>query len=263
MRKQQYFFPTVGILLLISLCLIISGFIFKLNPLSLILDKITIPIQDVMHSVGIFSFSNQNSEINKLKSENISLATQLVKDENIQKDNQALRDQFIATRVNAQSLLPAKVLGDPTLIPGITTIDSLVIDKGTIDNVKVGNIVIYKDNLVGLISSVSSSKALVQLVSDKKTVITAVTAKTNALGIVNGQGQEEMFLNNVILSDKLNAGDYVESKGDVNKNGIGIPPGIIIGKIIAINKKTSNIFQSADVKSLLNFETLNIVYILQ
>ena len=264
MKKKKYqVLPKVLVLLLICILLILSTKVGVSYPLSLILDKITTPVSASLKSSVSAGLNFTDPVLKKLSDENFSLQNKMANYNQLVMDNKALRDQFQTTQIQSLKLIPVQVIGAPSFIPGVTSINSLVIDKGSQDGIKVGQAVIYKNNLVGIISVVSPSHSSVNLVTNDKTVITAKTSKTNALGLIKGQGQEDMFLDNVILSDKLENGDLVLTKGDIGQNGIGNPPGFIIGKIIAVNKKESNIFQSADVKSLLDFERLQTIFVLK
>ena len=64
-------------------------------------------------------------------------------------------------------------------------------------------IVIIKDNLVGKVVESSAHLSVVDLISNRHTSFTAETVKTEALGVVRGKGDDKIFLENVVLSDKL------------------------------------------------------------
>jgi rod shape-determining protein MreC len=67
---------------------------------------------------------------------------------------------------------------------------------------------------------------------------------------------------NVVLSEKLEKDDLVRTKGDVDERGQGFPPDLIVGKIISVNKQPSALFQSAEVKSLVDFSRLSTVFVI-
>ena len=58
----------------------------------------------------------------------------------------------------------------------------------------------------------------------------------------------------------LQKGDLVVSKGDVSR-GVQVPPNLVIGKIISVNKQTSNLFQTAQVQSLVDVSRLERVFV--
>ena len=72
-----------------------------------------------------------------------------------------------------------------------------------------------------------------------------------------------MVLDNVVLSDTIENTDLVETKGDVDANGNGYPPHLIVGKILSVNKKTSALFQSALVGSLVDVSKLDVVFVMR
>ena len=216
-------------------------------------EQMTIPLQRM--TFGIFHQNNNLSSEEKLKAENAKLLTLLAKQNELEKENKALHDQFETSNPAPTKLLSATIVG--------TNDDQIIIDKGASDALKIGEIIVYKDNLVGKIVNVSQHLSIVNLVTRDDTVFTAKSAKTDTLGVVKGTGGETILFGNVVLSDKLEKDDLVVTKGDLDSKGQGYPPGLIVGKIISVNKKASNLFQQADVKSLVNFSKLNTVFVME
>jgi len=69
-------------------------------------------------------------------------------------------------------------------------------------------------------------------------------------------------LDKVVITDELEKGHLIVSKGEVEKNGIGIPPDLIIGKIKSVNKSDNKPFQNAEIESLINYSQLEVVFVL-
>lgn len=263
MKKKENFIP------IFVLLFIISAILFKTNFSLGFLEGIISPIQKI--TVDIFSlpkniFTDDSKE--DLKAENLSLVKKLIDQKELQKENLALRDQFKTTVLSSQNLLSAKIAGSPNFIPGVTSPDNFILDKGKNNGVKLGQAVIFKDNLVGKISKVSDNISEVILVINKQSSFAAKTqpvggraSKTEALGVVKGYGNNEIILENVLLSDNLSNSDIVLTKGDINAEGIGYPANLIVGKIISIDKKASSLFQSAKIKNLIDFSRLSTVFI--
>lgn len=234
----------------------------RLQPVRSALEFIVSPIQKVSAGFfGSFSKPSENKRIRQLEEENAALKKQLVNQVQLQKEQQALKDQFQTTNPPAQNLLPAHVVGAPSFIPGITSIETFIIDKGTKDGVKLGQAVVYTDNIVGKITKASDHISLITLVSNKSFSFPAKTAKTEALGVLKGKGNGEMTLENVVLSDKLTVGDSVVPSFNKDEKGVGFSPNGVVGKIVSIDKKTSNLFQTALVKSMIDFSKLSMVFV--
>jgi rod shape-determining protein MreC len=212
-----------------------------------------LPLQKTLfHSFGYRS--NQATPETRLHMENITLQTQLAKQEEVKKENNALRDQFKMTTPAPKQLLPAQIIGGKT--------DEIILDQGSVNGVKVGSVLIVNDNLVGRIVKVSAYRAIGELLTKSGTTFTVKTAKTAALGIMQGKGEGKLVLLNVVLADKLESNDLVMTKGDIDQSGKGFPPDLVVGKIIAVNKKASNLFQSAEVEPLVAFGKMETVFIL-
>jgi cell shape-determining protein MreC len=128
--------------------------------------------------------------------------------------------------------------------------------------VQLGSIVVFKDNLIGKVVKISPRLSVVDLFNHKGITFTAETVKTSALGISQGAGGGKMVLGNVLLSDTLQTGDIVVTKGDVDAGGKGFPPQLVVGKIVSVNKKTSALFQTAEVESLVDVTKLKMVFVM-
>lgn len=265
MRKKENFLP------IFILLFIISFIFFKTNFSLGFFERIIIPVQKLTNDFfslpkNIFS----DSELEKIKEENLAFIKKLSDKEEILRENNALKDQFKTTNPQSSSLLQAKIVGSPNFIPGITFPEVFILDKGKKDGVRLGQAVVFKDNIVGKVSKISDRLSETILLTNKQSLFAAKTlsadrqaSKTVALGVVRGYGNGEAVLENVLLSDSLVTNDIVLTKGDLDINGIGYPPDLIVGKIISIDKKASSLFQSAKVKNLLDFSKLSIVFIIQ
>ncbi len=218
------------------------------------LQTITLPIQKLAFTVN--SSTNHISDSQQqLQEENNQLRVQLAQMQELKRDNQALHDQFQNTTPTPQKLLPAAVVGLQQ--------DALVIDKGQSDGLKIGAIVVAKNNLIGTISKVTPHLSEVRLLTDPSTSFTARAVKTNADGIVRSLDGGTIIFANVVLSDKLEKNDIIETKGDLSVTGQGYPPKLIVGEIVSVDKQASSLFQSAKVESLVNISHLQTVFILK
>ncbi|OGH10271.1 MAG: hypothetical protein A2152_01685 [Candidatus Levybacteria bacterium RBG_16_35_6] len=245
--------------------LILSAIIFGLSktgifsyPASFVSSAFS-PVQSrFLHfTIGIKSFDNRN-----LKEENLMLLSQMSDYQKLKEQNKSLLDQFQTSSPKSPSLLPADVIGAPSFIPGLSAPENLIINKGLKDNVKVGQAVIFKNNLIGKVEKVNQNISQVMLITNSNSSLTVVTGnEKNILGVLNGEGSGEMVLDNVLLSENLKNGDLVFTKGDVNLNLEGIPPDLIIGKIISVEKRPSALFQKAQIQGLIDITKLSTVFI--
>ncbi len=218
------------------------------------LQSVTLPIQK-----WIFTTFSQvplisSGDTEKIQEENNALRRQLAQFKRYEMDNKALRDQFETTTPAPRDLLPANVVG--------MNEDTIIIDKGGQDRVKVGDIIVLKDNLVGKVSKTSPNVSRVTLISHPATSFTAETAKTAAIGVVKARGGDTITLENVVLSDKVEKDDLVVTRGNIDERGEGFPSELVVGKVISVNKKASNLFQEAQIKSLVDFKRVRMVFVI-
>lgn len=239
--------------------ILLSGFVFFLattgflKGMETMLQNLTLPIQ--RFTKNLFPNVFINTEIAKLKEENAVLFKKIVDQKELEKENRALRDQFQTTSISSRNLIPAKIIG---------SLDYFVIDKGERDNLKIGQAVVFKDQLIGKITKVSSRFSVVTVITNRSSSFTVRTLKTSALGILKGQGGESgMILDNVLLSENLEINDLVLTKGNIDSKGIGFPPNLIVGKIVSVEKKPSALFQKAVVESIMDFSKLSTVFVIK
>lgn len=248
MKQIKAILPIFLLLLIISLLIL---FFFQ-NPLTSFLQTVTLPVQRWAFTKA--APTPAMTSLQKLQQENDQLRTQLAQMQEIQKDNQALQDQFHTSTPAPQKLLPAQIVGTPQ--------NGLLIDKGEQDNVHIGEVVVVKNNLIGKISRTTPHISFVTLLTDPSTSFTAETVKTSASGIVKAEDGGNIILDNVVLSDKLEKNDVIVTKGNLDSSGHGYPPGLIVGKIVSIDKQASSLFQSAKIQDLVNISQLRIVFVM-
>lgn len=250
MQRAKSLLPVFLILIVLSLLILFFFQGFLLKPL----QSVTVPVQTWLFTQFSQPTSNMTGTTQQLQEENNALRTQIAKLQELERDNKALRDQFQSSNEKSRSLLAAKVIG--------INESQMLIDKGQEDAVQVGDIIILKDNLVGKVDKVSPRASVIKLITHPATSFTAITAKTAAIGVVKAQGGDSITMENVVLSDKLEKDDLIKTKGDVDENGGGFPPDLVVGKVVSVNKTASNLFQSAKVKSFVNFTTVRTVFVI-
>jgi rod shape-determining protein MreC len=263
MPKRNSFFAYFLIFLFLSLVVFSASKIGLLKPVDSLAKGILSPFQALTYGVysKITDFGS-DSKIQALKTQNLELTKKLINQSKLADDNKALRDQFQTQNPKSSNLIEADVIGAPGFLPGISVPETLVLDRGENDGIKVGQAVIYEDNLVGRVVKTSAFLSNVMLVTNSDSSLTVKTLSTQALGVVKGQGGGGVIMDDVVLSDTLQKQDAVLTKGDVNTQGIGVPPDLIVGEIASISKFPSDLFQKASVNSKLDFGKLSKVFVI-
>lgn len=252
MQKKKSFLPVFLFLISISFLLFLLSRVGYLKGIAGFFEKGTVSLQRTVFGVARFGV-NESSEITRLREENIRLTQELVKQKNQDQEVRALRDQFDTSSIKQSDLLPARVIG--------TMNNRIVVDKGIADGIQDGDIVVYKDNLVGRMSKASMHLSVVDLVTSKDISLTAKSKDSQSIGVIKGD-DGGILLDHVVLSEKISKGDVILTKGDVDGQGRGFPPDLIVGQIETINKKASSLFQTAEVRSLIDFSKLEMVFVM-
>jgi rod shape-determining protein MreC len=262
MQKRGTIAGAFFLLLLITLTILFAFSLPFMQPIRGAIEWVFLPLQRVVHSGSApVRMLNRDEQIRKLEQENFNLRKKLVDQTKYEADMKALRDQFAVTSVPSRQLLPAAIIGSQGFIPGKSLPKKLVVDKGERNGIKVGMVVISGESVIGSIKNTSAYLSEVQLVMQEGSLVTVVTQDTQASGVVKGS-EAGMLLDNVVLSETLEIGDSVVTKGDVEVSGKGYPKGLLIGKITSVNKKASELFQTATVESLVDITKLSTVFVI-
>lgn len=262
MHKKENFLPFFITFFILSLLLILLGTTGIFGDIQSIFNKAMGPGKSVTYIFTLKSL--QNKAIESLTTENMTLRNQMKDEKNLVTENVALKSQFSASQDTSPNLLPAKVIGSPGFIPGVTLPEYLIINKGEKAGVKTGSPVLSNNFLVGKIIKTYPDFSKIELITNKNSSFTAkVVGDTDSNGILKGVGGGEMVFDNVLLTTTLKKGEDVLTKGDKDENGHGYPPDINIGKIYSIDKNQSDLFQKASIKSPVDFKNLNIVFVIR
>lgn len=179
-----------------------------------------------------------------LLSENADLRRKLT-------EKDALLSQSLSLDPKTYNLLPARPIGLERY---------LLLDRGKNSGVKVGQAVIFKDNFIGRIVSVSEKGASVRLSKDPDSKIAAFSLDKDgrARGVLVGQFGQEMILDKILHQEKIFEGDLVYSEG----LEVSLPRGLILGKVEQVLERENEIFKQAKVSQLFDLRDLELVFII-
>lgn len=262
MKRQSNF-------LSIFIALVVLTFIFYFlsktpvfNFSSSVLSFVFSPIQSSARNatLGVFGISFDSSK-KELKEENAELIKKIVNLEKLKAQNNSLMDQFQTTSSKNEDLIPADVIGAPGFVPGVSSPEFLIIDKGKVDKVTTGDTVIFKNNVIGKVVKVTDRLSKIELISNMDSSFTVKIGDGGVLGVVKGLGEGNVLVDNILLSENLKKGDLVITGANVEEEGSGFPPGFVVGKINSIEKIPSALFQKAEVSPLIDFSRLSTVFI--
>ena len=244
-KKDKQKFSLLSLILLSIVVIILSNLNFK--PIQLV----KLGIKETIYRVSFLIskpenyLQNLNSKLNEhlnlfenyqnTKSELENLMQEKITNKFLKLENEKLRS-MIDDNINSNEIL-AKVMIDRKS-PFLRTI---ILNKGTKDNIKLGMAIIEGVYLVGQIIEVNYSNSRALLLSDLNSKIPSVLAPQNIQAVISGTGKnygiiehtKDDFDENLISMDTI---IYTSGLGGLFK------PGIPIGKISKDQKNKVNFF---------------------
>lgn len=255
----------VNLRLFLFLCLI-SLFLLLFDNLDLlkfpkgILQTVTLPLQYGLYQNGNWTIKQIKTLLlsRTAAQENLALKQQLgellTENADLKKrlsETAILIDQEHNLNPQTYDLKPARVIGLGRY---------LLIEKGSIDGVTIGQAVVWKDNYIGQIKLISAKTSQVILAEDpdSKVAVYSQGQGGKAKGILIGLFGSKMLMDKILHQENVEAGDIVYSEGT---EGI-LPKGLIMGKVAQVSERQNEIFKQAQVIPLFDPADLNVVFLI-
>ncbi|MCX8094110.1 MAG: rod shape-determining protein MreC [Candidatus Goldbacteria bacterium] len=134
---------------------------------------------------------------------------------------------------------------------------SYLIDRGEKDNIKVGDGVVSKDGVVGVIQKVFPDTSVVLLLTDVKCRISVRIERNRKTGVLTGAGYNLCELEYIPKEEDVIIGDLLITSGLSSS----FPAGLSVGRIISAEKKTDKLTMDIKVRPLVNVADIQEVYI--
>jgi rod shape-determining protein MreC len=198
-------------------------------------DFVQSPVTTV--TAGASNYFSSIANLRSAQSENDQLKQRV---ENLEIEKKGFED-LVAENERLRALLNLKEKGKPTPLmariigrdPSIW-FDSSIVDRGSMDGVKLNMPVVTNGGLVGRVTAVSPLTAQVDLITRDKSGVGGIVGEisgSNALGVVSGTGKTNVVeMRYVAGSTDVQVGQIVYTSG---QDGI-YPPGIKIGEIVEV-----------------------------
>lgn len=261
MRKTETYETSLFLtcLFLSFSCLFLDK-IGALRPIRGILEIVSLPVEysltsfgeKVKKELGFFArFRKIYRENQKLQKQLSLLEAEVVRLNEVERENTLLRAQFEEVITQDLDLIPALVTGFNRL---------LHLGVGAHEGVKKGMPVVFKNILVGKVVQVTPHACSVILATDPEFKIAVKVQREGhtARGLLSGRFQNTMLLSRVLPEEKIAEGDFVVTRGEEK-----IPPGLAIGKIAKIEKSRAALFQEAEVVPLFRYQDLEMVFVVK
>ena len=141
---------------------------------------------------------------------------------------------------------------------------TIVIGAGTDQGVRVDEIVLSEQGVVGRVSEAGSNYAKVLLITDSGSSVSALVQTSRASGIVRGQYGDTLLMEWILQSDPVKPGDVVVTAG----LGLGTelrslyPKGLVIGTVVDVTKAEVSAYQRAVVAPAVDLRKLENVLVI-
>ena len=207
------------------------------------------PVTTITSSVtGYFqSISNLRSaqtENDQLKQRVQELEVEVQKSGDLTRENERLKAILELKNESKYKILPAQIIGrDPSL-----WFDSAIINRGSLDGVKLNMPIVNNGGLIGRVIAVSPITAQINLVTKDKSGLGGVIGElgtSNALGVVSGNGKRELLeMGYIPGSIEVQVGEMVYTTG---QDGI-YPAGLKIGEVAEVKPGSATVTQQIFIK---------------
>jgi rod shape-determining protein MreC len=167
---------------------------------------------------------------------------------------QRLKDLMALREGLSREAVAARVIGRETT----TVFKTILINRGTSHGLRVGLPVVSVQGVVGKIVEASWNVSRVLLVNDYNSNVDAILQGSRAQGILQGGNDNLCSLKYVERSEDVRIGETLMTSG---LGGI-FPKGLILGTVLAVDKKGSGLFQKIDVIPAVPFTRLEEVVVL-
>jgi rod shape-determining protein MreC len=224
------------------------------SPLQNALTRISEPAADFVSDIG---HTDELSDENQaLRSENERLNAEIARLRENEIRLQQLSQLLQVKEANPeQQFLAANVFArEPSNVK-----EMVAIDRGKRDGVREGMVIVTEGgSLVGRATSVYDDYAWVTLITDPDSAVSAMIQESRAQGVVSGSYSRRLTMEFLRQAAVVNEGDVVLTSGI----GGGFPPGIIIGRVTAVQSSPQEIFKDVTVEPLASLSRLETVLVL-
>ena len=261
MRKQLLIpILTVSAVAIIIITMKLTGLLwpFRLvsdqvgNPVGASLVRLRNGINDQFKFLT--SIYNLNQENKDLKNQQIQLREQLSSLKEVARENELLSAQLnFNARLNFDIVSARVVSFDPDNSRRFVTLD-----RGTSSGLRSGQAVMSSGVLIGTVEEVNDYSSKIFLIGDPEFRIRAVAQDGRAQGVVRGQIGEGYVFEKIAQGETVNQGEQIVTTG----SGL-VPQGILIGVVDSVSKSENAIFQTANVRPLVDLNSLEIVFIVK
>jgi rod shape-determining protein MreC len=258
-----------AVLFVVSLLLLLFRSADVVRATATVGTQVLVPVQRVLAETGVTTnrFFQAIGEIDRIRAENADLRAA---NDRLTLENARLAEAAIAARQDAklaaaQRALPYKTVTAPVIARDPSgVLKTIVIGAGTDQGVRVDEVVLSEQGVVGRVSEVGSNYAKVLLITDSASSVSALVQTSRASGIVRGQYGDTLVMEWILQSDPVKPGDVIVTAGLGLGNELRslYPKGLVIGTVVDVTKAEVSAYQRAVVAPAVDLRKLENVLVI-
>jgi rod shape-determining protein MreC len=229
-----------------------------LRPFEVAAERVARPFRDVYgYFAGLIHVKGENE---RLKEEISTLRQQALQGETAAEQLAQLRELL---RYVDSPLFPSDYSPVNTrVISWASEFDQqVVIAAGSDHGIREETPVVTRDGLVGSVTQVAGSAALVTLLTDENSAVQARDQNTDAIGLVrHGQGEGTLILDRVTKDRNVEEGDIIVTAGTRSRQYPSLfPRGIPIGIVTSVGQSDTALYKQIQIDPFVDFSALDAV----
>ena len=260
--------PFIG-LFLVALLILLFRSASVVQALAVTGTQVLVPIQRVLAETGVTTnrFFQAIGELEKLRADNTQLRSD---NDKLTLENARLAEAAIAAQQGAklgaaQRALPYRTITAPVIARDPSgVLKTIVIGAGTDQGVRVDQVVLSEQGVVGRVGEAGSNYAKIILVTDSSSSVSALVQTSRASGIVRGQYGDTLVMEWILQSDPVKRGDVIVTAGLGLGNELRslYPKGLVIGTVVDVTKAEVSAYQRAVVAPAVDLRKLENVLVI-
>jgi rod shape-determining protein MreC len=226
-------------------------------------DFVQSPVTSVSSAVtgyfySITSLRTAQSENDVLKQRVQELEVEVQNTKSMTAENERLKSLLELKEQSKYKILPAQIIGRDASI----WFSSSIINRGSLDGVKLNMPIVTNGGLVGRVTAVSPLTAQIDLITKDKSGVGAVIGEldsSNTLGVISGSGKKDLLeMGYVPGSVEVKVGEIVYTTG---QDGI-YPAGLKLGEVNEVRAGSATVPQQIFVKPSAGISSMQEVAVL-
>ena len=260
--------PFIG-LFLVALLILLFRSASVVQGMAVTGTQVLVPVQRALAETGVTTnrFFQAIGELDQLRADNVRLQ---VENNTLTLENARLAEAAIAAQQGAklaasQRALPYRTITAPVIARDPSgVLKTIVIGAGTDQGLRIDQIVLSEQGVVGRVSEAGSNYAKVILVTDSSSSVSALVQTSRASGIVRGQYGDTLVMEWILQSDPVKRGDVIVTAGLGLGNELRslYPKGLVIGTVVDVSKAEVSAYQRAVVAPAVDLRKLENVIVI-